>query len=116
MTAPKGRTYDCTVRGGGFVAERSCPQGRSTYGFKSVKSIVKLSFVAERPKTFWEGLQASEYGFWANVNPAVSHPRWSQASERVLGTDQRVPTLIYNGYGEQVAGLYKGLENERLFV
>ncbi|KQP42113.1 protein-methionine-sulfoxide reductase catalytic subunit MsrP [Methylobacterium sp. Leaf106] len=86
------------------------------YGFKSVKSIVKLSFVAERPKTFWEGLQDSEYGFWANVNPAVSHPRWSQASERVLGTDQRVPTLIYNGYGEQVAGLYKGLENERLFV
>ncbi|CAA2103262.1 Protein-methionine-sulfoxide reductase catalytic subunit MsrP [Methylobacterium bullatum] len=86
------------------------------YGFKSVKSIVRLSFVAERPKTFWEGLQASEYGFWANVNPAVSHPRWSQASERVLGTDQRVPTLIYNGYGEQVAGLYKGLENERLFV
>ena len=86
------------------------------YGFKSVKSIVKLSFVAERPKTFWEGLQASEYGFWANVNPAVAHPRWSQASERVLGTDQRVPTLIYNGYGEQVAGLYKGLENERLFV
>jgi sulfoxide reductase catalytic subunit YedY len=50
------------------------------------------------------------------VNPAVSHPRWSQASERVLGTDQRVPTLIYNGYGEQVADLYKGLEKERLFV
>ncbi|MGU3537140.1 protein-methionine-sulfoxide reductase catalytic subunit MsrP [Methylobacterium sp. A54F] len=86
------------------------------YGFKSAKSLVKISFVAERPKTFWEGLQASEYGFWANVNPAVPHPRWSQASERVLGTDQRVPTLIYNGYGEQVAGLYKGLENERLFV
>ncbi len=60
--------------------------------------------------------QASEYGFWANVNPAVPHPRWSQATERVLGTDQRVPTLIYNGYGEQVAGLYKGLEGERLFV
>ncbi|KQP59094.1 oxidoreductase [Methylobacterium sp. Leaf399] len=86
------------------------------YGFKSVKSIVKLSFVEARPKTFWEGLQAQEYGFWANVNPAVPHPRWSQASERVLGTDQRVPTLIYNGYGEQVAGLYKGLEKERLFV
>lgn len=86
------------------------------YGFKSVKSITKISFVAERPKTFWEGLQASEYGFWANVNPAVSHPRWSQATERVLGTDERVPTLIYNGYGEQVAGLYKGLEKERLFV
>ena len=86
------------------------------YGFKSAKSIVKVSFTADRPKTFWEGLQASEYGFWANVNPAVPHPRWSQATERVLGTDQRVPTLIYNGYGEQVAGLYKGLENERLFV
>lgn len=86
------------------------------YGFKSVKSITKISFVAERPKTFWEGLQAAEYGFWANVNPAVSHPRWSQATERVLGTDERVPTLIYNGYGEQVAGLYKGLEKERLFV
>ncbi|GJE43810.1 protein-methionine-sulfoxide reductase catalytic subunit MsrP [Methylobacterium soli] len=86
------------------------------YGFKSAKSLVKVSFVAERPKTFWEGLQSAEYGFWANVNPAVSHPRWSQASERVLGTDQRVPTLIYNGYGEQVAGLYKGLEKERLFV
>lgn len=86
------------------------------YGFKSVKSITKISFVAERPKTFWEGLQAAEYGFWANVNPAVPHPRWSQATERVLGTDERVPTLIYNGYGEQVAGLYKGLEKERLFV
>ncbi len=86
------------------------------YGFKSVKSITKISFVTERPKTFWEGLQASEYGFWANVNPAVPHPRWSQASERVLGTDERRPTLIWNGYGEQVAGLYKGLENERLFA
>ena len=86
------------------------------YGFKSAKSIVKVSFTADRPKTFWEGLQSSEYGFWANVNPAVPHPRWSQATERVLGTDQRVPTLIYNGYGEQVAGLYKGMEGERLFV
>ncbi|WP_375464019.1 protein-methionine-sulfoxide reductase catalytic subunit MsrP [uncultured Methylobacterium sp.] len=86
------------------------------YGFKSIKSIVKVAFVAERPKTFWEALGPSEYGFWANVNPAVPHPRWSQASERVLGTDGRVPTLIYNGYGAQVAGLYKGLEQERLFV
>ncbi|KMO11617.1 protein-methionine-sulfoxide reductase catalytic subunit MsrP [Methylobacterium platani] len=86
------------------------------YGFKSVKSINRITFTAERPKTFWEGLQASEYGFWANVNPAVPHPRWSQASERVLGTDERVPTLIYNGYGAQVADLYKGLERERLFV
>lgn len=86
------------------------------YGFKSVKSIRKISFVAERPKTFWEALQASEYGFWANVNPAVPHPRWSQASEQVLGSRERRPTLIYNGYGEQVAGLYKGLEREALFM
>ncbi|SEG83318.1 protein-methionine-sulfoxide reductase catalytic subunit MsrP [Bosea lathyri] len=86
------------------------------YGFKSVKSVTKISFVAERPKTFWEGLQASEYGFWANVNPAVPHPRWSQASEQVLGTRERQPTQLFNGYAEQVAGLYKGLEGERLYV
>ena len=86
------------------------------YGFKSVKSISKISFVAERPKTFWEGLQSSEYGFWANVNPAVPHPRWSQASEQVLGSRNRVPTLIYNGYEAQLAGLYKGLEGESLFM
>lgn len=86
------------------------------YGFKSVKSITKISFVAERPKTFWEQLQSSEYGFWANVNPEVPHPRWSQASEQVLGTRERRPTLLFNGYAEQVAGLYKGLEGERLYV
>jgi sulfoxide reductase catalytic subunit YedY len=86
------------------------------YGFKSVKSIVKVSFTDERPKTFWEALQSSEYGFWANVNPAVPHPRWSQASERVLGSDERVPTQLFNGYAEQVADLYKGLTNERLYT
>jgi methionine sulfoxide reductase catalytic subunit len=86
------------------------------YGFKSVKSIVKFTFTDQRPKTFWEALQASEYGFWANVNPAVPHPRWSQSSERVLGTDERVPTLIWNGYGEYVAHMYDGLKNERLFA
>ncbi|KQU51783.1 oxidoreductase [Bosea sp. Leaf344] len=86
------------------------------YGFKSVKSITKISFVAERPKTFWEGLQPAEYGFWANVNPAVPHPRWTQASEQVLGTRERRPTLLFNGYAEQVAEMYKGLEGERLYV
>jgi sulfoxide reductase catalytic subunit YedY len=86
------------------------------YGFKSVKSIVKFTFTDKRPSTFWEALQASEYGFWANVNPAVPHPRWSQASERVLGSDERRPTLIWNGYGEFVASLYDGLQNERLFA
>lgn len=86
------------------------------YGFKSIKSVTRISFTAERPKSFWVALQASEYGFWANVNPAVSHPRWSQASERILGTQERRPTLIYNGYGEFVADLYKGLEGEKLFL
>ena len=86
------------------------------YGFKSAKSIVKVTFTDKRPTTFWEGIQPEEYGFWANVNPAVSHPRWSQATERLIGNDQRVPTLIYNGYGEQVAGLYSGLASERLFM
>ena len=65
-----------------------------------------------------EALQASEYGFWANVNPAVPHPRWSQASEEVIGTDgEHRPTLIFNGYGDYVAGIYKGLEaSERLWA
>ena len=85
------------------------------YGFKSVKSLVRFTFTDQRPVGFWEEIQGAEYGFWANVNPEVSHPRWSQATERVLGSDERVPTLLYNGYGEQVAHLYKGLENERLY-
>lgn len=86
------------------------------YGFKQPKSVTRISFVAERPVGYWEKLQPSEYGFWANVNPEVSHPRWSQASERMLGTGERRPTLIWNGYGEQVADLYRGLEGERLFA
>jgi len=86
------------------------------YGFKSVKSIVRFSFTDKRPVSFWEALAANEYGFWANVNPAVPHPRWSQADERVLGTNERRPTLKWNGYGEFVAHLYDGIENERLFV
>jgi sulfoxide reductase catalytic subunit YedY len=85
------------------------------YGFKSIKSIVRVSFVTERPVSFWTTLQASEYGFWANVNPEVAHPRWSQAEERVLGTDEKVPSVLYNGYGEHVAHLYAGLEGETLF-
>jgi sulfoxide reductase catalytic subunit YedY len=79
------------------------------YGFKSVKSIVSFTFTDKRPETFWEKLGPSEYGFWANVNPAYAHPRWSQASEKVLGTGERVPTLIYNGYGEYVADIYKNM-------
>jgi len=86
------------------------------YGFKSIKSIVRFSFVEKQPVGMWEKLQASEYGFWANVNPAVPHPRWSQASEEVIGTGERRPTLIFNGYGEYVADLYKGLDKERLWA
>ena len=86
------------------------------YGFKSIKSLVRFTFTDKRPVGFWEEIQGSEYGFWANVNPEVSHPRWSQAHEKVLGTDERVPTLLYNGYGDYVADLYKGMENERLFL
>jgi sulfoxide reductase catalytic subunit YedY len=81
-----------------------------------VKSIVRFQLVAERPVGLWEALQSSEYGFWANVNPAVPHPRWSQAHERVLGTSEEVPTLIYNGYGDQVADLYAGLDKEPLYM
>jgi sulfoxide reductase catalytic subunit YedY len=80
------------------------------YGFKSIKSITRISFVEAQPVSFWEELQAREYGFWANVNPEVPHPRWSQASEEVLGTGERVPTQLFNGYAEQVAGLYTGME------
>ncbi|MBI5112001.1 MAG: protein-methionine-sulfoxide reductase catalytic subunit MsrP [Rhodovulum sp.] len=86
------------------------------YGFKSIKSIVRFTFTDQRPRSYWEALQASEYGFWANVNPQVPHPRWSQASERVLGTDERRPTLLFNGYGDQVAHLYQGLDGERLWT
>jgi sulfoxide reductase catalytic subunit YedY len=86
------------------------------YGFKSVKSIVRISFTDQRPKTFWEQSGPTEYGFWANVNPQVPHPRWSQATEEVLGTGERIPTRLFNGYGEYVAGLYKGLEKEKLYM
>jgi sulfoxide reductase catalytic subunit YedY len=86
------------------------------YGFKSIKSIRRLTFTDQRPKTFWEALQASEYGFWANVNPQVAHPRWSQATEQVIGTSERRPTLLFNGYGEYVADLYKDLQGERLWA
>lgn len=85
------------------------------YGFKSIKSIVKISFTDTRPKSFWETLNANEYGFWANVNPEVPHPRWPQADERILHTGKRVPTLLFNGYGEQVASLYEGIKGEQLY-
>jgi len=86
------------------------------YGFKSAKAIAKITFTDQRPVNFWQALQDTEYGFWANVNPEVAHPRWSQANERLLGTDEPRPTLLYNGYGEFVAGLYANLQGEKLFM
>jgi methionine sulfoxide reductase catalytic subunit len=86
------------------------------YGFKSIKSIVRFTFTDKRPVSYWEEAQGTEYGFWANVNPQVSHPRWSQATEEIIGTGTRRPTLLFNGYGEFVADLYKGLEKEKLYM
>ncbi len=86
------------------------------YGFKSIKSIVRFNFTDKQPINSWQQTQPGEYGFWANVNPEVPHPRWSQASERLLGSGERVPTQPYNGYGEQVASLYAGMPADKLFI
>ena len=85
------------------------------YGFKSIKSIVRITLTAKMPKTFWSTISKNEYGFFANVNPEFSHPRWSQATERVLGRDpaDRVPTLKYNGYGKWIADVYKNMPQTR---
>jgi sulfoxide reductase catalytic subunit YedY len=80
------------------------------YGFKSIKAIVKIELTAEQPNTLWNTISANEYGFYANVNPNVDHPRWTQASERRIGEFSRRATLMFNGYGEQVAHLYKGMD------
>ncbi|MFT3890265.1 MAG: protein-methionine-sulfoxide reductase catalytic subunit MsrP [Anaerolineales bacterium] len=80
------------------------------YGFKSIKSIVKIELVAEQPETMWHSIAANEYGFYSNVNPNRPHPRWSQASERRIGEFSRRETLMFNGYAEQVADLYKGMD------
>lgn len=80
------------------------------YGFKSIKSIVAIRFVERQPPTLWNTVAPSEYGFYSNVNPTVDHPRWSQGKERRIGEFLRRPTLMFNGYGEQVAGLYSGMD------
>lgn len=80
------------------------------YGFKGIKSIVRISFVENEPPTTWNIMAPHEYGFYANVNPDVSHPRWSQASERRIGDFRRRPTLPFNGYGDLVADLYAGMD------
>lgn len=85
------------------------------YGFKNVKSIVKIRFTETQPINTWHGAQPREYGFFANVNPEVNHPRWSQATERRIGDFGRRPTLPFNGYGEWVAGLYAGMDLRSYF-
>ncbi|MEM8663618.1 MAG: protein-methionine-sulfoxide reductase catalytic subunit MsrP [Pseudomonadota bacterium] len=85
------------------------------YGFKSIKSLVRFTFTDEMPSSFWMDVLGSEYGFWANVNPEVPHARWSQATEKPLGSEERIPTLLYNGYAEEVAGLYKNMDGQRIF-
>jgi sulfoxide reductase catalytic subunit YedY len=80
------------------------------YGFKSIKSIVKIDLVAEMPVSLWMAAAPNEYGFYANVNPQVDHPRWSQSSERRIGELNRRPTLMFNGYEEEVAHLYTGMD------
>jgi sulfoxide reductase catalytic subunit YedY len=85
------------------------------YGFKSIKSIVKIAFVEKEPPTSWNRYAPTEYGFYSNVNPAVDHPRWSQAKERRIGEVARRPTLPFNGYADQVASLYAGMDLKKYF-
>jgi sulfoxide reductase catalytic subunit YedY len=108
---------DLTFLATGLYGEPNVPQNGAPirlvvpwkYGFKSIKSIVKIELVAEEPDTLWKSIASNEYGFYANVNPDVDHPRWSQASERRIGELNRRPSLPFNGYGEQVAALYDGM-------
>ena len=88
------------------------------YGFKSAKAIATIRFLAKEPPTTWNELAPNEYGFYSNVNPNVDHPRWSQKSERVIGAPiwkQRQPTLMFNGYGDQVAALYQGMDLKKYY-
>ena len=85
------------------------------YGFKGIKAITRISFVEQQPRNTWQIANASEYGFYANVNPEVDHPRWTQASERRIGTFRRQKTLMFNGYADQVASMYAGMDLRKNF-
>ena len=109
---------DLQLMASGLYGEALLPQNGAPlrlvvpwkYGFKSIKSIVKIELTDEMPESLWMNAAANEYGFYANVNPEVDHPRWSQATERRIGEGGRRPTLMFNGYGEQVAALYAGMD------
>ncbi|MGW8143696.1 MAG: protein-methionine-sulfoxide reductase catalytic subunit MsrP [Anaerolineales bacterium] len=109
---------DLTILATGLYGKQLLPQNGAPvrlvvpwkYGFKSIKAIVKIDLVSEMPTSLWMAAAPNEYGFYANVNPEVSHPRWSQASERRIGENSRIPTLMFNGYAEEVAYLYDGMD------
>ena len=109
---------DLTLLATGIYGKELLPQNGAPvrlvvpwkYGFKSIKSIVKIDFVEEMPVSLWMAAAPNEYGFYANVNPEVNHPRWSQASERRIGENKRRETLLFNGYAEEVADLYTGMD------
>jgi sulfoxide reductase catalytic subunit YedY len=115
--------HDLTILATGLYGKDLPPQNGAPvrlvvpwkYGFKSIKSIVKIDLVAEMPTTAWVDAAPNEYGFYANVNPDVPHPRWSQATERVIGTGERRKTELFNGYEGQVAHLYAGMDLEENF-
>ena len=110
--------HDLTILSTGLYGERLLPQNGAPlrlvvpwkYGFKSIKSIIKIDLLEKQPLTFWNMLAPEEYGFYSNVNPNHTHPRWSQATERRIGENMRRPTLMFNGYEEQVASLYSGMD------
>ena len=109
---------DLTLMATGLYGQNLMPQNGAPlrlvvpwkYGFKSIKSIVKIELTDEMPESLWMAAAANEYGFYANVNPEVAHPRWSQATERRIGEGGRRSTLMFNGYGDQVAALYAGMD------
>ena len=110
--------HDLTILATGLYGRPLTPQSGAPvrlvvpwkYGFKSIKSIVRIELVEEMPVSLWMAIAPHENGFFANVNPEVDHPRWSQGTERLIGEGKRIRTLLFNGYGEQVAHLYEGLD------
>ena len=110
--------HDLTLLATGIYGKNLTPQNGAPirlvvpwkYGFKSIKSIVHIELVAEMPVSLWMAVGPSEYGFYANVNPNVDHPRWSQATERRIGESGRIETQMFNGYEDDVAALYEGMD------
>jgi sulfoxide reductase catalytic subunit YedY len=115
--------HDLSILATGLYGQALLPQNGAPvrlvvpwkYGFKSIKSIVKIDLVEEMPVSFWMAAAPNEYGFYANVNPEVSHPRWSQARERRIGEDKTMDTLYFNGYAEEVADLYPDLDRKEWY-